>query len=66
LIETLFELDYRVWWHMPPLFNAKNYAGERHDVFPGTVSANLLCVPRGQQSVVPLREVLSPTDWWQT
>ena len=36
---------YRIYRHVPPLFNPDNFAGNPENVFPGIVSGNLLCVP---------------------
>jgi hypothetical protein len=40
------ELGYRMYWHMPPLFNPDNYYGVAENIYPDIVSINLLCVPR--------------------
>lgn len=45
LIERLLGLDYRLYWHLPPLFNRKNFAGHEEDVFGQIVSVNMLCLP---------------------
>ena len=44
LIETLLSLGYRLWWNLPPLFNAKNHFGNPEHVFRNLVSVNMLCV----------------------
>ena len=46
LIETLFGFEYRLWWHLPPLFNPENWAGRKDNLWPGIVSVNMICVPR--------------------
>lgn len=66
LLAALFDLDYRVYWHLPPLFNPANFAGEPENIFPGIVSVNVLCIPRSQQVTVEgLKPVASPTDSWR-
>jgi FkbM family methyltransferase len=45
LISSLLERDYRLFWHLPRLFNPNNHFGEKHDVFPGVISINMLGVP---------------------
>jgi FkbM family methyltransferase len=45
LIELLFSLGYKAFWHLPPLFNPNNVARCRENIFPKTISYNLLCVP---------------------
>ena len=42
LIELLQGLGYRLWWHLPPLFNAKNHFGNPENVFRNLVSVNML------------------------
>jgi FkbM family methyltransferase len=46
LIEQIRALDYRLYWHLPPLYNPDNYAGDGEDIYPGIVSVNMLCFPR--------------------
>lgn len=38
-------LGYRLYWHLPPLFDENNYERESANVFPGIVSKNVLGVP---------------------
>lgn len=42
-------LGYRVFSHMPPLFNPDNFLHRSDNLWPGVVSLNLLCVPNGRQ-----------------
>lgn len=64
LIATLLEFGYRLYWHLPPLFNADNHAGVAENVFGIIVSSNMLCLPKEkEQKVVDLREVASSDDW---
>jgi FkbM family methyltransferase len=46
LIELIRSMDYKLFWHSPPLFNKDNYAGESENIYPGIVSLNMLCVPK--------------------
>lgn len=63
LIHHLQGLGYRMWWHLPPLFNPDNHAGNTENVFPRIVSINMLCLPRErEQAVEGLREVASTQD----
>jgi FkbM family methyltransferase len=39
-------LGYRMYWHIPPLFNAANHAQNPDNVFEGIVSKNMLCIHR--------------------
>ncbi len=61
LIAWLLNRDYRLYWHVPPMFNAKNYFGETRNVFGNIVSINMLCIPASMAaSVEGLREITSP------
>lgn len=46
LIETLWRLEYRLYWHLPPLYNPHNFRGESENIFPNVVACNMLCIPR--------------------
>jgi FkbM family methyltransferase len=65
LIRLIFELGYRAWWHLPPMFNPANFRAHRENVFGSVVSVNLLCVPQKRPANIALREVTSPTDTWR-
>lgn len=41
----LGDMDYRAWWHFPPLFNPRNHAKRAENVFGPVVSINLLALP---------------------
>jgi FkbM family methyltransferase len=59
LIEWLWERNYRLWWHTPPLFNAANFFANARDVYPQVVSINMLCIPREAEIPVNgLREIV--------
>ncbi|MEO5376062.1 MAG: FkbM family methyltransferase [Alphaproteobacteria bacterium] len=45
LISLIMSFGYQLWWHTPPLYNENNFSGCSVDVFPGTVSINMLCLP---------------------
>src|SRR3979411_3031161 len=67
LIAWLLNWDYRLYWHMPRMFNAKNYFGESQNVFGNIASINMLCIPGTvAASVDGLREIASPEDQWRT
>lgn len=44
LIGLLREWGYDLYWHLPPLFNPSNLAGDEENIFPDVVSVNLLAV----------------------
>ena len=45
LIETCWELGYRLYWHAPFLFNPDNYFANNENIFGGIASINMLCIP---------------------
>jgi FkbM family methyltransferase len=45
LLELIFSLDYRAYWHFPALFNPENFSGDQENIFPGIGSFNVLCIP---------------------
>lgn len=65
LIRKVLDLGYKIWWHLPPLFNPDNFNGVSEDVFPRIVSINLLCVPNEVDVVVKgFNPVLSADEWF--
>lgn len=63
LISLLFEIGYRLWWHITPLFNPKNFRGHPDDIFGNVVSFNMIGFPRADPPAIALPEVLSPDDF---
>lgn len=56
LITWIHQHGYRMYQHMIPLFNPKNYSGCKINVFGNIVSAMLFCVPNERYD-------LRPTEW---
>ena len=46
LLEEIFNLGYRAWWHTPPLFNPQNFAGVTQNEYGDARSINMLCIHR--------------------
>ncbi|MGF1579097.1 MAG: FkbM family methyltransferase [Gemmataceae bacterium] len=44
LIELLWSMEYKLFWHLPLLYNRNNYAGDEEDIYHNIVSMNLLCI----------------------
>ncbi|MFC1836118.1 FkbM family methyltransferase [Thermodesulfobacteriota bacterium] len=65
LIEHIMSLGYRLYWHLPPLFNPGNYFGNSENVFGKTVSVNMLCIhSSANASITGLRPIEGPhSDW---
>ncbi len=66
LIRQLLDLDYRLYWHLPPLFNSQNYFGVAENVFGPIISSNMLgihaLIP---QNLTGFRQITSPEDNWR-
>jgi FkbM family methyltransferase len=52
LIEWLWAADYQLWWHMPFLFNPKNYFGVSENLYGGVASFNMVGIPKEMQANV--------------
>jgi FkbM family methyltransferase len=65
LIQWLLDHGYRLYWHLPPLFNPNNYFGEQKEVFSPIISINMFCAPRSLEMRVQLPEIISPDDDWR-
>jgi FkbM family methyltransferase len=46
LIEWLWSREYRLFWHIPPLFNPENFFSQPVNRYRRTASFNMLCLPR--------------------
>ena len=64
LIEWLWSRAYRLFWHIPPLFNPENFFGQPLNHYDKTASYNMLCLPQEliQNQDPGLREVVD-SSW---
>ena len=46
LISFIMQLDYKLWWHIPPLYRSDNFAQTRQNIFANICSINMICAPR--------------------
>ncbi len=66
LIEFIFQLGYRCFWHLPNMFNPNNYFGNSQNLFGRIVSINMLCIPKEMTiGQIDLIEVSSASASWQ-
>jgi FkbM family methyltransferase len=63
LISLLFDVGYRLWWHITPLFNPQNFFGHPRDIFGEVVSFNMIGFPRSDAPSLPFPEILSADDF---
>jgi len=45
LISLIFDIGYRAFWHVCPLFSPNNYFGRQDNVYKTTHSFNMICLP---------------------
>jgi len=66
LIGWLLSKHYRLYWHLPALFNANNFAGKAENIFPNIISINMLGVPASLGLTIKgFVEITSPDSDWQ-
>ncbi|MGA0856806.1 MAG: FkbM family methyltransferase [Candidatus Nanopelagicales bacterium] len=46
LIEYLWQLDYRLYWHVSFYYNANKFFNNRDNIYGGQVACNMICVPK--------------------
>ena len=65
LIAQIQDMGYRLWWHLPPLYNDKNFRNDPENIFAHTISVNMLCLPREAAIDINLHEVKSADEDWR-
>lgn len=63
LIRRIRAMGYRLWWHLPPLFNPQNFRGCSENIFGNVGSSNMICLPAESPDRLNLPEVTGPDDW---
>ena len=61
LIQMIAAMDYKLYWHLPKLFNPDNFAGVAENIFGGIESCNMLCIPIGKGPEINGLEVIDPS-----
>ena len=65
LIQRLLDCDYRLYWHLSPMFSDDNFFGKKRNVFGPVVSVNMLGIPKERdQEIGGTREITDPRDRW--
>lgn len=63
LIQWLFDHEYRLWWHIPPLYNPQNYRGVAENRYGTVHSLNMLGIHKSVQVRLDgMIEVLDAND----
>jgi len=65
LISLIQSFGYRLWWHLPRMYNPDNFRGDSENLFGNIVSVNMLCLPQEVQTAIDLPEIKSPEDNWR-
>ena len=59
LIELLWSLDYKMYWHLPKLYNKNNFFCQEENIFGNIVSVNMFCIHKDLDiKVIDMVEVL--------
>lgn len=64
LISLVQGMGYRLWWHLPPLYNPNNYKNNPENIFGHILSVNMLCLPSEVEAHIDLREITTPQAKW--
>ncbi len=62
LRQFIDSLDYDMYWHLPTLYNGRNYLQNPQNVFGNVVSVNLLCVSRKSETKIKGFDRALPTQ----
>ncbi len=63
LVRQVFDMGYRCWWHLTPLFNPDNFLRNPNNLLGRMTSFNMLCRPREMEAPASnQREIGSPDE----
>ncbi|MCP4199646.1 MAG: FkbM family methyltransferase [Proteobacteria bacterium] len=63
LIELIQSMNYKLYWHMPRLFNPNNYAEDKENIFGNIASFNMLCLHQDlKQNLQGFSEIHDSSD----
>jgi len=61
LLGRMLDLDYRVYWHLPKLYNPDNFFKNPVNEYENLISRNIICLPAERQVTVEnLKEITDP------
>jgi FkbM family methyltransferase len=60
LIGWLWSQGYRLWWHIPHLYNPENYFGNEENIYGNVASINMLALPN--ESKIHVQGFMEITD----
>ena len=64
LVRHLRSIGYKLFWHLPPLYNPGNFRRDPHNLYEGYVSVNMLCLPSESDLKTPLQAVIGDGNIW--
>ena len=60
LIELLWSLDYKMYWHLPKLYNKNNFFCQEDNIFGNIVSVNMLCLHKDSSiEILEMDEIIN-------
>ena len=62
LVALLLSLGYRLWWHIPALYNPNNYFGIKDNIYGNVSSFNMFCCRESHSAAAGLAEIKSPDE----
>lgn len=65
LISQIQSFGYRLWWHLPDLFNPNNLHQDSENIYKDLISVNMLCAPQNSEFAFDLPEILTSSDDWR-
>lgn len=61
LLKHINSLGYKMYWHLPRLYNPANFAENKTNIFGNIVSVNLLCIPK--KSTIEVKDMFEVKDF---
>ena len=62
LVALLLGFGYRLWWHIPKLYNPNNFFDVKDNVYGDVASFNMFCCRESHPAAADLVEIRSPDD----
>jgi FkbM family methyltransferase len=69
LIQQFWDLGYVLFYHLPYYFNRYNFSGQGENIYGGTISVNMLCVPKTKVHTSIPQDcfyITKTSDTWRT
>ena len=63
LIETCWDMKYRLYWHTPMLYNQENYFNNRDNIYYNTAAFNMLGIPEEANIEIKDGVLVSDSDY---